>query len=326
MRPLPCIVLCTTSAALLAGCDDPVRTRVPEAGPAVAPTLAQQAGGPEAVGRIAFLIGDGVDFDIVVGNADGTALTDLSQNDDWDTGPAFSPSGRQIAFFSNRSDPAAGETDIYVMNVDGSDVRRLTWTGSAANPTWSPGGRQIAFESGHDAAYDIYVVDAAGGALVNLTSAASSDAKPVWSRDGRHIAFTSDRSVGGGYDIHLMEADGGNVRRLTTTSSINVPWSWSPDGRQLAFYRIGATSVDVHVINADGTGDTRLTNDPTAAHGLGAWAPHGQLIAFSRDPLGGAPPRPWIMNADGSDPREITIPASFLAGGRLAHPYAWSHE
>jgi TolB protein len=327
MRPLPCITLCTASVVFgMAGCDDPISTQLPDTA-VVVPTLAQQANGLEAVGRIAFLIGRNTDFDIVVGNADGTALVDVSNNDHWDSGPVFSPDGRQIAFYSNRSGPTGDEADIYVMNVNGSDVRRLTWTLSAANPTWSPSGQQIAFESGHGAAYDIYVIDAAGGAPMNLTSAASVDAKPVWSPDGSRIAFTSDRSGGGGYAIHIMDADGGNVLQLTTTSSVDVPWSWSPGGRQLAFYRTGGTSPgDVYVIDADGEGEMNLTNDATAADGLGAWAPHGQLIAFSRDPVGPGSPRPWIMQPDGSNAREIPIPASFLEGGRLAHPYDWSHD
>lgn len=308
-------------AMITCGCNDPTLP------PSVIDDAAPQAATQQAVGIIAYLIGAGGDFDIYVGNADGTDLIDVSNNDAWDSGPIFSPNGRRIVFYSNRdADPF--DSDIYVMNVDGSDVRRLTDFETAANPHWSPSGQHIAFESADktDWIFDVYVMDADGGNVTNLTNSKSSDDfKPVWSPNGRTIAFSSDRDPAGGvfdYDIYLMDADGGNVRRLTTSSGFNLPWSWSPDGGQLAFYR----SDGVYVINVDGTGETNLTNDPTMGDALGSFAPHGQQIAFSRDPIGPGDARPWIMNADGSDKREIPIPPELLAGGRLAHPYDWSHR
>jgi Tol biopolymer transport system component len=317
MRPLHGTALFVVLA--VAACDEPTRT----------PTGGMQAPGgmqatvEAAIGKIAYIVGRGSDFDIYVGNADGTGLIDLSNNDHADGGPVFSPNGRRIAFYSDR-DGEGGELDIYVMNVDGTGVERLTAYGSAADPNWSPSGQRIAFDSGHEGpGDDIYVMNADGTAVVNLTNTDFNDWNPVWSPSGRQIAFASDRDADpeGGpweFDIYVMDADGGNVRRLTMAPGLDAPWSWSPDGRKIAFLRIPPLSTaDVYVINADGSGETRLTD---AGGSVPSWAPHGRQIAFSRNN------RPFIMNADGSDARQIPVPPELLAGGGMVHPNAWSHR
>jgi Tol biopolymer transport system component len=118
-----------------------------------------------------------------------------------------------------------------------------------------------------------------------------------------------------------MDADGSNARRLTTASGFPIPWSWSPDGKRILFYRDGS----IIVANADGSGETVLTSDPAFLDAIPSYSPNGRFIAFSRDPVGPGAPRPYVMNADGSDVRPIPVPAPVVAG-RLAHPYDWSHR
>lgn len=322
MRPT---LTCATAASfllLLGGCDNPVTqplSPVPNE-----PSLASVI--DDAVGKIAYLVGaGGFDFDIYVGNPDGTGLVDVSGSDDWDTGPIFSPNARRIVFASNREGDDFA-SDIFVMNADGDDVRRLTSFGSAGNPHWSPSGRHIAFESGHDdPGFDVYIMNADGGdvvnltdGVVNLTNELASDGKPLWSPNGGRIAFTSDRDREvsfSEFDIFVMDADGGNVRRLTTApdGSWDIPWSWSPDGKQIAFYRTGLTGSDVYLVNVDGSGETSLADGS-----LGAWSPNGQQITFSRNN------RPFIMYADGSGATAIPLPTEM--DGKIVHPYDWSHR
>jgi TolB protein len=279
--------------------------------------------GAAGVGLMTYLIGLAPDFDIYVGFPDGTGLVDVSMNDVWDTGPRLSPNGRQIAFYRVNDAQTFDDLDIYVMDVDGSDVRRLTTHGTAANPTWSASGRQIAFESEQNPpGYDIWVIDADGTDAVDITNSDWHDFGPVWSPNGRQIAFMSDRDhTNDEWDIYVMDADGSNARRLTTASGFPIPWSWSPDGKRILFYRDGS----IIVANADGSGETVLTSDPAFLDAIPSYSPNGRFIAFSRDPVGPGAPRPYVMNADGSDVRPIPVPAPVVAG-RLAHPYDWSHR
>lgn len=97
----------------------------------------------------------GQGIDIYVANADGTGAMRLTDgNGTLHTAPAWSPDGTQIAFASNRHQPPSADTplaqyEIYVINRDGSNMRRLTFSqrlDALRHPTWSPDGKQIAFE------------------------------------------------------------------------------------------------------------------------------------------------------------------------------------
>jgi TolB protein len=249
------------------------------------------------VGRFAYVGGDGgEDFDIYVSDASGEGLEDLSRNDAWETAAVFSPNGRLLAFYSDRDGDKSmpwGERnfEIYVMNTDGSGVRRLTHhDGWDAHPSWSPNGRRIAFDSWRDGDGDIYVMDADGGGVRNLTNTDTDEDFPVWSPNGRLILFSGTRHRPEP-DLYVMDADGGNVRRLTHTG-FNVPGDWSPNGQKIVFQR----DADIFVIDADGSGEHRLLrgNSPR-------WSFDGRHVVFDRGN------RPWIMNADGSDPRQVPV-------------------
>jgi TolB protein len=120
---------------------------------------------------------------------------------------------------------------------------------------------------------------------------------PVFSPDGRTIAYDQWRAVPGrpgvlGMAIHLMDADGSSRRPLTRLSSVRDTFnaSWSPDGRQIVFEvvrarpgtRGGDRQADLAIINADGTGERRLTFSD-ALETNPAWSPDGRLIAFTSD-------------------------------------------
>jgi tol-pal system beta propeller repeat protein TolB len=173
-----------------------------------------------------------------------------------------------------------GHSQIYVMNADGSDQRRLTNNSWAdRNPTWSPDGRQIAFQRDHGN-FDIYVMNADGTGERQLTTAIADDIDPAWSPDGRQIAFASRRDAST-FQIYVMDL-AGNAQRLTNSPGQEFNPAWAPNGRKLAFHsnRDGVSSK-IYLMNPDGTSQTPLTT--TASDDLNpAWAPDGQELVFQR--------------------------------------------
>jgi TolB protein len=167
----------------------------------------------------------------------------------------------------------------------------------AVAQTPHPLNGRILFSSMQDGSADIFVMDADGSNLEQLTFGEPPvvNNRPSWSPNGRFIAFESTRD-GGDYEIYVMDADGGNVTRMTDSPGRDFMVDWSPTGRFLVFSsdRNGSLEIFVMVI-ADGS-TAQLT------FGLGAvfphWSRNGRKIAFSSSGIYGDL---YVMNADGSD-------------------------
>jgi Tol biopolymer transport system component len=198
--------------------------------------------------------------------------------------------GGVIAFNSERE----GNTDIYIMNADGSDQRRLTDDpGYDAWPAWSPDGSEIAFVSDRSGNADIYVMEADGSNLRQLTKHSANDIWPAWSPDGSRIAFPSRRDDN--FEIYLMDANGANLQRLTNTNAAEDFPAWSPDGEKILFSRVDGQD-GTFVMNADGSGEQQLLEFPVLEP---AWSPDGLRIVFGSDHEGMR--AIYVMDADGSN-------------------------
>lgn len=130
--------------------------------------------------------------------------------------PSVSPDGKKIAFSSDRD----GKPMIYVMNADGSNIKRVTYAGNYnSSPQWSPDGKKIVFSGQDGRHFDIFIMNADGTGLERLTSAKKKDGKPAtnefptFSPDGRQVMFVSNRT--GTNQIFVISVDGTNERRLT---------------------------------------------------------------------------------------------------------------
>ncbi len=263
----------------------------------------------------------GGNWELYVMNADGSSPTRLTFDPHDDVDPTTDASGSRIAFARGpvAFDPVSGrstdEADIYVMDADGSNVRRLTRDPAQdSSPSFSPDGSKIAFASSGGQDSDIYVMNADGSGRVSLTAGSGYDEHPAWSPDGSKIAFSRDS------DIYVMNADGSAPARLTTAGDRVEDYApaWSPDGSRIVFHRKRDASTpfgwlvddsEVFVINADGSGERQLTDTPPRHRGWDldsdpSWSPDGTRIAFT--PPSGFGQDIYVMNADGSDPRALT--------------------
>lgn len=117
-----------------------------------------------------------------------------------------------------------------------------------------------------------------------------------------------------------MDSDGNNVARLTSTPGDEVQPSWSPDGSKIVFVSDQTGNKEVYVINADGSGLTRLTSTQSAREYSPAWSPDGKRIAFESNVSGSN--EIYVMNVDGSNPTRLVN----LPDGAQSTDPAWSPD
>jgi Tol biopolymer transport system component len=255
-----------------------------------------QAAFPGANGRIAFQSFRDGNFEVYTMDPDGSSPTRLTNELPFDGEPAWSADGSRIAF--------ASVFGIQVVNADGSGRLGVTTSPFDSDPTWSPDGTRIAYTSEDAASDEIHVVNVDGSGDVDITNSPAEDFNPSWSPDGTKIAFT--RFDNYQYDIFSMNADGSVQTNLTRNGGFVLDPDWSPDGSKIAFSGFG-----IEVMNADGSGRTRLMTSSAGQPKAPAWSPDGYEIAFTRaEDLFGSD-EVDVMNADGSELRRLTTSPGF---------------
>ena len=159
--------------------------------------------------------------------ADGSEVTNLTNNPATDESPAWSPDGKQIAFISDRG----GGRDIYIMNADGSNVRKLT-----DSPTfndhfaWSPGGTKIAyltseFYEGPFSDSQIMVMNADGSNKIALAERGSYTLLG-WSPDGQNIVYETPELGNNNPETRIMSAS------IDGTGTLDGPFFEGDSGRR----------------------------------------------------------------------------------------------
>ncbi|MEK7812257.1 MAG: carboxypeptidase regulatory-like domain-containing protein, partial [Candidatus Desantisbacteria bacterium] len=197
-----------------------------------------------------------------------------------DSDPFVSWDNTKIAFVSNRDN----NNEIYIMNIDGTNQMRLTnISGQDVCPSFSPDASQIVFSSNRDGNYEIYRMAANGSNPTRLTNHSSSDMSPAFSPDGRKIAFSSNRA-GSSYDLYIMNAqDGSGVTRLITatgTTGAKTGFAFSNDGQRIAFSLQSGTTINVYIINIDGSSELKRLANYIGENAYPAFSPDDRQIIF----------------------------------------------
>ena len=215
--------------------------------------------------------------EIGVMNPDGSGATRLHV---YGSDPDLSPDGTKIVYCSLRDNIYS---QIYTMNVDGSDQKRITTikTGDACGPVWSRDGKKIAFYAfaltNPSRNPEIWVMEPDGSNQKRLTD---HGLDPTWSPDGRQIAFASKRD--GVFQIYAMNSDGSNVRRLTKHNAEDANPVWAPDGGAIVF--ISATGDDrrgLFIMGADGSEQHGLAHSKSQDFCFPSWSPDGKTLVFT---------------------------------------------
>jgi len=173
--------------------------------------------------------------------------------------PAWSPDGSLIAFVSYKDEEEVNP-DIYIMDADGSNVRRFAHRdGDDIGPRWSPDGRQIVWwvRDKEGPPPHLFIAEVEDGKAKEL----GTGSRATWSPDGHHIAFM-DQVDEDNVEIFVLDVDSGEQVNVTNDPARDMWVVWSPDGGSLAFVsERDDPKGEIYVVGADGSNLRRLTNN-----------------------------------------------------------------
>jgi TolB protein len=253
--------------------------------------------------RIAFLSDRDGATDLYVINADGSGEARLTRTPEPESQHDWSADGTEIRFTVFAND----ESRLYSIAPNGKGQKLLgTVPGRAMR--LAPDGKSVLYWTGSWTAMRLFASRLDGSGARQLTDGSGVIWGSRWSPDGKRIAF-ADKDAQGVLQIFVMNADGSGRRRVTRFDEpgqqAQMP-AWSPDGSQLAV-QSGVRGQPAHIWIVDAaTGAARKL----AAHvehyddEVPAWFPDGKRLACQSTRTGRM--EIWVMNADGSEARQLT--------------------
>ena len=178
--------------------------------------------------KIVFTSDRSGDLELYTMDLDGSNVKQITHELGYDGGAFFSPDGTKLIFRSSRptTDEEKAEysqllseglvaptaMELYICNVDGSDMQQLTDLGKANwAPFFHPSGEKVIFASNHKGArgfeFNLFMINVDGTGLEQISYDGVFDAFPMFSYDGNRIVFSSNRNNGGNHDTNLFVAD-----------------------------------------------------------------------------------------------------------------------
>jgi Tol biopolymer transport system component len=229
---------------------------------------------------------------------------------------AFPGQNGKIVFQSDSS----GSWQLYTIDADGSNLTQVTQMPPTEDDLWvpsfSPDGKQIAFCYGSGSSFDtlvseIYVINADGTGLKQLTNDGVFACSPRWSPDGEQLIFSETFAPTGQAVIMAMRSDGTGERTILTTGEFRFwnsfgPATFTPNGKKIVFEsQFGGLVSAAWIMNSDGTHKRRLTAAPLEAFPLDV-SPDGTQILFANHGNVSLPNSAFFMDLDGKNIHRLT--------------------
>ena len=212
--------------------------------------------------------------------------------------PAWSFDGKELGYTTRDS--------LWIMKADGTNKQSIPVGHFPVSIAFKPNSSLLGYSRFGGSDYDIYVIERDGTTETRLINKPLGDYNVRWSPDGNKLCFVTHEYYNGSYlpVIYSANADGsGQVPLTSLANKTNSSAHWSPDGGQLVFADSRYGNSEIHVMNADGSKQTRLTNN-IATDTSPVFSPDGSHIAFVSNRDGNN--EIYVMNADGSGVARIT--------------------
>lgn len=256
-------------------------------------------------------------FSILV---DGSDLIQLTEGQEMDNAPSYSPDGNKVVFSTTRFRDG---WKLSIMDADGNNLKQLTYGfANDFQPRWSPDGSRIVFRSNRDThkfkyggggdsqLYQLWIIEVDSGEIQRIThDLALFDSDPCWTSDGETVIFTSSDGKRPS-TIQKIELTKGTREIIAQDAILDYfgP-ACSPDGRQIIFTSIktdeSGLKIDALTMDIETKIIKRIANYLTPGTGL-KWSPTGEHIAFSSSGYGNNDV--YVMNADGTGITPLNIP------------------
>jgi Tol biopolymer transport system component len=233
----------------------------------------------------------------------------------------------QIAFA--RFNPDLGDTQVYVVNPDGTGQRLVQApTDTGEGPVWFPDGMHIATSGTADRSGGSRIINPDNGTYREVGGQDPNLFNPCGnpSPDGRLLlceTFSNDGSQNG---IHtIRSSDGGGLKQVTSNpGGDDIPGDWSPNGKQIVFQRLDPNGnfEGLFVVNINGKGLRQILPADVNLSSIGSWSPQGNEIVLSLHATPDVHSSLWVVHSDGTGLHEIDVQPASACGGADADPDA----